>query len=71
MRAGGVQINLRIKLVVEELNSNVITSKAGPRPRLRLLALPGSVGVPPDFPSDFGRREARPLLDLNSFGDGG
>ena len=68
MRAGGAQINLRIELVIEVLNSNVITSKAGPRPRLRLLALPVSVGAPPDFPSDFGRR---PLLDLKSFGDGG
>ena len=71
MRAGSVQINLRIELVILVPISTVVTSKAGPRPRLRLLALPVSVGVPPDFPSDFGRREARPLLDLKSFGDGG
>ena len=25
----------------------------------------------PDLASDFGGREVRPLLDLNSFGDGG
>ena len=71
MRAGGVQINLRIELVRDVLTSIVITSKAGPRPRLRLLAFPGSASAPPDFPSDFGRRDVRPLLDLKSFGDGG